>query len=162
MRKVDEACIWLRWRMVCHPRPQPGTNELVSLALLQCRKRHTEVLLRLRVEPIQSGLIHLLPLHRRNPNQKIDELRRPGVFSARITPKRWHEDLTQPAQRRELLFIEEIGISLRHRIGNYRRYRQRFHFHQPTHPWHRSRCRRRSTRYSRWYRRRHLCPRLLS
>src|SRR3981189_652986 len=90
MRDIDEACVWLRWRMVCRPRPQPGTNELVGLALLQSRKRNAEVLLRFRVEPIQAGLIHLLTLCRRNPDQKIDKLRRTGFLRARITLERWH------------------------------------------------------------------------
>ena len=122
MHDIDEVGVRLGGRMIVHPCAQPWAKQLVRLCRIHLHERHAKVLLRLGIQPLQTGLVHLLPVRGRNPNKKIEKFGRSGIRSSRISLEWRLQNFTESSQRRELPVAKKMRIGLGNRIGNERRY----------------------------------------
>jgi hypothetical protein len=94
--------------MIEYPSYQAGANQFVRLRRAHLGKRVPELSLGLRIQMVKTRLIHMLAIHRRNPDQKIDKLRRPSLCRPRIAVERRHKEVAELSQCRQLLLSKKM------------------------------------------------------
>ena len=99
------------------PRLAQRREQRVGLRFIYFGKGFLELLRRLRVQRVETGFVYLLAVGGRSANQEIEELRRAHINRSGHAVERWHQDVGQLTQRRELLRAEKARRHLRRRVG---------------------------------------------
>ena len=81
------------------------------------------MLLRLCVETVEAGLVHLLAICGRDADEEVEELRRSSVDRSRVAFDRRHENFAESMQGCGLLLGEEVRVGAGYGVGDDRGYR---------------------------------------